>query len=82
MFMGTENAESGYKDPFPRKPMIFRDTAILKNFLFNLSQVRKENLNVLAQGDARVRRCNDSLLDYERYTEKNSFITEPIDRFC
>ncbi len=73
VFMGTENAESGYKDPFPRKPMIFRDTAILKNFLFNLSQVRKENLNVLAQGDARVRRCNDSLLDYERYTEKNSF---------
>ena len=38
-----------------------------------LNIILKENLNVLAQGDARVRRCNDSLLDYERYTEKNSF---------
>lgn len=80
--MGTENAETGYKDPFPRKPLLLPELyyvfrkhypEYLHNIFSKLNKKRIENYDILALGEVRRRVVSDNLLDLERYTEDHSF---------
>lgn len=75
MLMGTENADSGYKDPYCRKPMNWDNPNILmQEFVKSMGEYRKEQKEILAQGEPRLRKCTDSVIGLERYVGKNSII--------
>lgn len=76
IFMGTENAESGYKDPFCRKPMNWKNPNLpMHRFLKSMGCFRKDNGDILSQGESRIRSgTNDVLLILERYNGRESIV--------
>ena len=78
IFMGTENAETGYKDPLCRKPMNWDNPNIpMQEFVRNMGMYRKEQREVLSQGEGRIREDKyspEKVLILERYTKKDSII--------
>ena len=75
LFMGTENAESGYKDPFCRKPMNWDNPNIsMQQFVKSMGEHRKAQKEILAQGESRLRKCTENLLVLERYVGRRSLI--------
>lgn len=70
VFQGTEIAETGYKDPFCRKPYNWKNNETdMKEFVTDLGMYRKENKDVLATGKIKLIRVDNDLLIFERYTD-------------
>ena len=67
VYQGTEVADSGYKDPFNRKPYPWdKEEKEVRNFVKALGEYRKQNVDILATGDAKILKITDSILILER----------------
>lgn len=76
VYQGTEVADSGYKDPFNRKPYPWdKDEKEIRNFVKALGEYRKQNIDILATGDVKVLKITDSILIMERSSTAGKIIT-------
>ena len=67
VYQGTDVADTGYKDPFNRKPYPWdKQESEIKDFLRNLGKYRLRNLDILSQGDSEILKITDSILIFER----------------
>lgn len=81
IYQGTEIADSGYKDPFNRKPYNWnKDEEDLKNFVKAMGQYRKNNSDILAEGRARIIRIDTEILIIERYLDSGDAIYLAVNR--
>lgn len=81
IFQGTEIADTGYKDPFNRKPYNWnkpRDE--ITKFVSDMGFVRKENCDILKTGQVRIARIDEKVLIIERFTEKDEHIILAVNR--
>ena len=70
VFQGTEVADSGYKDPFNRKPYPWsKQEEEMKDFVRRLGVYRKKNADILATGEAKIEKITNSILIMERKSE-------------
>lgn len=75
MFMGTENAETGYKDPFCRKPFNWKNqNNEMQDFVKNLNFMRKINEDIFKLSEIRLIECNEFHMLVEVYSDKGSII--------
>ena len=75
VFQGTEVADSGYKDPFNRKPYPWnKQEEEMKDFIKRLGAYRKNNTDILATGKAEILRITDSILVLERKSESGRLV--------
>lgn len=75
VYQGTEIADTGYKDPFNRKPFCWekQDQDMLE-FVRILGKFRKENSDVLATGSAFILQIDNSVLVLCRKTNAGKII--------
>lgn len=75
-YQGTEISETGYKDPFNRKPYAWdrQDEQEMKDFYTGLGIFRKNNQDVLSTGEASIIRCDESVIMIERRSQAGSII--------
>ena len=70
VYQATEVADSGYKDPFNRKPFPWEDQdEEMKDFVRRLGKYREDNIDILATGDARIIRVSKEMLELERVSQ-------------
>lgn len=75
VYQGTEVLDSGYKDPFNRKPYPWeKGEREMRFFIKELGAYRKQNIDILARGEAKILRITDSILILERKLEKKRII--------
>lgn len=75
VFQGTEIAETGYKDPFCRKPYDWdRDEKDMRYFVKCLGDFRKENSDVLSSGRVILLRIDSDVMCFERYASGKKLI--------
>ena len=81
IFQGTELGETGFKDPFNRKPMNWDnyDTDMLQ-FVSTMGQYRIESSDILAEGKFEIVRVDADVLIIERYQEECGHIYLAINR--
>ncbi len=81
IFQGTELGETGFKDPFNRKPMNWDnyDTDMLQ-FVSTMGQYRIENSDILPEGKFEIVRVDADVLIIERYQEECGHIYLAINR--
>ena len=71
VFQGTEIADTGYKDPFNRKPYYWsKDEEDMKQFVTMMGKFRHENSDILAEGKAEIVRVDADVLIIKRYLEE------------
>ena len=81
IFQGTEIADTGYKDPFNRKPYQWnKNEQDMKQFVTIMGTYRHENSDVLAEGKARIIRADAEVLVIERYLEEGNHIYLAVNR--
>lgn len=81
IFQGTEIADTGYKDPFNRKPYQWdKDEPDMKQFVSMMGMYRHENSDILSTGKARIIRADAEVLIIERYLEGESSIYLAVNR--
>lgn len=81
IYYGTEIGETGYKDPFSRKPYNwYHQDSNLKKFVSKLGYYRKENSDILATGDASILRIDDSVLILRRSINSDDKIIIAVNR--
>ena len=74
IFYGTEVGLSGYKDPFNRKPYPWKnENQAIRQFYIELGKVRKENCDILADGDIYTQ-TNPSTMEIVRRSESGIII--------
>lgn len=67
VYQGTEIADTGYKDPFNRKPYSWENQdEDMKAFVKGLGQYRKNNSDILAMAEAKLLHVTESVLVMER----------------
>ena len=75
VYQGTEIADSGYKDPFNRKPYNWNNQEEeMKDFVQKLGKYRKENSDILGTGDAYLLKNTESVLILERRSKAGRLI--------
>lgn len=75
VYQGTEIADSGYKDPFNRKPYNWNNQEEeMKDFVQKLGKYRKENSDILGTGDAYLLKNTESVLILERRAKTGRLI--------
>lgn len=81
IYQGTENADTGYKDPFNRKPYNWekQDKEML-GFVATMGQIRNDNIDLLATGKVRIIRIDDKILGMERSNDSGEQIFLIINR--
>ncbi len=68
LLQGTEIADSGFKDPFCRKPYNWdNQDQDMQNFVRLCGKMRKANNDILKHGDVDIASINESVLILERY---------------
>lgn len=68
VYQGTEVAETGYKDPFNRKPYPWHNQdEEMKEFVRKLGKCRKNNVDILATANGREVRITENVLVLERW---------------
>lgn len=72
-YQGTEIVETGYKDPFNRKPYDWsREEQEMKDFFTGLGIFRKNNSDILKSGKSKLIRADENVIIIERYTDSSS----------
>lgn len=75
VYQGTEVADTGYKDPFNRKPYPWHNQdEEMKDFVRKLGKYRRSNADILATGDAKIVSITESVLALERYQNDKKVI--------
>lgn len=75
VYQGTEAADTGYKDPFNRKPYEWgNEDEEMKDFVRKLGKYRIGNVDVLATADARIVSATEEILVLERYQNNKKII--------
>lgn len=75
VYQGTEVADTGYKDPFNRKPYPWSNPdEEMKDFVRKLGKCRNSNIDVLATADARIVSITENVLVLERKQNGNKLI--------
>ena len=70
IYQGTEIADTGYKDPFNRKPYDWnKNEEGMKQFVTMMGNYRKENSDILAEGKAKIIRADSDILIIERFID-------------
>ena len=81
IYQGTEIADTGYKDPFNRKPYDWnKDEEDMKQFVAMMGKYRKENSDILAEGKSRIVRADSEVLLLERYLDNGNRIYLAVNR--
>ena len=81
VFQGTEIADTGYKDPFNRKPFDWeKDEPDMIQFVKTMGQYRHENRDILAEGKNRIIRVDSEVIVIERYLEEGGHIYLAVNR--
>ena len=81
IYQGTEIADTGYKDPFNRKPYDWNKVEEdMKQFVSMMGQYRKGNSDILAKGKARIVRIDANVLILGRYLDDGSRIYLAVNR--
>lgn len=81
IYQGTEIAETGYKDPFNRKPYAWeRDETDLSNFLTCIGQYRKNNFDILSTGHVSLVTISNAILILKRYVDEKKSLILVINR--
>lgn len=76
MFQGTENCVMGYKDPLCRKTMDWEHPDLeMQAYVRALNHYRGSNMDVIENGEGRLRAINEDCAILERYTDKASILT-------
>lgn len=81
IYQGTEIAETGYKDPFNRKPYNWDnlDEEMIE-FVAKMGKIREENKDILAKGNSRIIKIDESVLIIERFNEFGNRIVIAVNR--
>lgn len=81
IFQGTEIGETGYKDPFNRKPYNWeKQDKEMQKFVQRLGIYRKANSDILATADVRIISIDEKILILERYTDDGQRIIIAVNR--
>ena len=81
IFQGTEVADTGYKDPFNRKPYNWnKNENDMKQFVQTMGIFRHENSDILAEGKAEIIRVDADVLIIKRYLEGGDNIYLAVNR--
>lgn len=71
IFQGTEIAETGYKDPFNRKPYNWNSNeSEMLDFVKNIGRYRHKNKDILASGKIKLVSIDAETMVLERYTDE------------
>jgi glycosidase len=75
VYQGTEIADSGYKDPFNRKPYAWdNQDEEMKSFVKRLGEYRKNNVDILGMGDAKLLYVTEKVLAFQRQWEGKKIV--------
>lgn len=81
VFYGTEIGETGYKDPFNRKPYNWKiENKDMTEFVSRLGTFRKANKDILATGQAKIIKCDKNILILDRFNEKGQHLYIAVNR--
>jgi len=81
VYYGTEIGETGYKDPFNRKPYDWsRKEEDMLKFVSRLGTFRKANRDILADGKVRLLKCEHNIMVLERYTDDDKHLYIALNR--
>lgn len=73
IFQGTEIGDTGYKDPFCRKPYKWNfQNDSMKVFISSLGFTRQNNYDIFSGGKAKILYIDGNILIFERYIEENN----------
>ena len=75
MLQGTENCVMGYKDPFCRKDMDWENPKLdMQTYVTKLNHYRKSNIDILGDGEPRLREIDEGCMLLEMYSEKGNIV--------
>lgn len=75
LYQGTEIAETGYKDPFNRKPYDWNKREEgMRDFVRAMGNIRKYNRDLFATGSARILALDERVLVMERFLENERIV--------
>lgn len=75
MLQGTENCMTGYKDPFCRKVIDWENPDLdMQAYIKSLNQYKARNIDILGDGEPRIRKIDEGFMLAEMYSEKGSII--------
>ena len=75
MLQGTENCVMGYKDPFCRKDMDWENPDLdMQTYVEKLNHYRGSNIDILGDGEPRLREIDEGCMLLEMYSEKGNII--------
>lgn len=81
IYQGTEIADTGYKDPFNRKPFDWdKDEYVMRDFIAKMGKIRKENSDILRDGHINIVEVNEYLLVLERISQTNEKLILIVNR--
>ena len=81
IFQGTEFADTGYKDPFNRKPIEWdRREDTIQRFVADMGMIRKEYNSIFATGQASIIRLDDKVLIIERFIDSGERLILAVNR--
>lgn len=81
VMQGTEIGDSGFKDPFCRKPYNWdNQDKELQMFVSLLGKIRSENSDCLAEGDVNLAYASENVIILERYDMKGHRIVVCVSR--
>ena len=76
MLQGTENCAMGYKDPFCRKVIDWKNPDLdMQAYVKKLNHYRQDNIDILGNGEPRIRVIDEGCILLEMYSEKGSIIS-------
>ena len=83
VMQGVEIGDSGFKDPFCRKPYNWDSPdKEIQTFVSALGKIRKENLDVLAEGGSNLAICDEDVVILERFDYKGHRLVLAVSRSC
>lgn len=75
VYQGTELADAGYKDPFNRKPYLWKNQdEEMKSFVRELGKYRKENSDILSTGEGNISIITEKVFIFERKVNEKRLI--------
>lgn len=81
IYQGTEIADYGYKDPFNRKPYNWeKEENDMKSFVSEIGRMRRENQDILSEGESRIVRIDPSVIILERFTREGKHLYLAVNR--
>lgn len=81
LLQGTETGDTGFKDPFCRKPYNWKATnCTLNAFVSLMGKIRKDNKDILAEGATNLATCTDRIIVLERFDYKGHRLVLAVNR--